>query len=64
MSLQTVKEKLEAIPGLSVSEKGTGNLKFLYVQSTLKLDRFSMLRLISRWTLFSLPAQRAGVTVE
>jgi len=33
MSLQTVKEKLEAIPGVSVSERGTGNVNFLYVQS-------------------------------
>ena len=33
MSLQVIKEKLESIPGLSVSERGTGKAKFLYVQS-------------------------------
>jgi hypothetical protein len=34
MNLQIVKEKLEAIPELSVSERGTGNVEFLYVQSS------------------------------
>ena len=32
-TLQPIKNKLEAIQGLSVSERGTGNGTFLFVQS-------------------------------
>jgi hypothetical protein len=34
MNFQLLREQLDAVPGLSVSERGTGKAKFLYVCSS------------------------------
>ena len=36
MTLQFLKKKLEEVPGLSISERGTGKAQFLYVRSQVR----------------------------
>jgi hypothetical protein len=42
MSFQLLKDKLEAVPGLSVSERGMGKAKFLYVRSSVRCIEVSV----------------------
>lgn len=36
MNLKALKERLECVPGLSISERGTGNGTFLFVRSAAR----------------------------